>query len=258
MMKNHKLKLTGAILILAILACNGPFTNPQPPPSDSEIQTAAAQTLQVIFTPASAGTVERTSSPTSANTPAATTTQSRAVTQTPTDSVAMLTVREQTNCRTGPGQDYEVLFTYLPGKELEIIGRYEQDNYWLVKSVESPTGSCWLWGEYVEVAGSFLAVSSVLPPPTSTKAPPQAPSIVEWEFSCSGGILTFTVSWTDRGIDETGYRVFRNNEAVAELPANSSSYVDTFEFTAGENVDYYLQVYSPYGSANSSVMRMMC
>ena len=68
----------------------------------------------------------------------------------------------------------------------------------------------------------------------------------------------FTVTWIDRAVDETGYRVFRNGEVVAELPANSSSYEGTFEFTAGENVDYYLQVYSPYGSANSSVMRMLC
>jgi SH3-like domain-containing protein len=55
----------------------------------------------------------------------------------------MLTVREQTNCRAGPGPDYEVIFTYLSGKKLEIVGRYDPDNYWLVKSAESPTGTCW-------------------------------------------------------------------------------------------------------------------
>ena len=158
----------------------------------------------------------------------------------------------------GPGQDYEVVFTYLSGKKLEIVGRYDPDNYWLVKSAESPTGTCWLWGEYVEVTGSYWVVSSVTPPPTATKAPPEAPSIQEWKFSCSGTILTFTVSWTDRASNETGYRVFRNGEAVAELPPNSTSFVDTFDTADVENVDYSLQVFSPYGSANSSVMRMTC
>ncbi|HKY53992.1 MAG TPA: SH3 domain-containing protein [Anaerolineales bacterium] len=256
MKHNRKLTLLGIILIFAIVGCNIPGG---PQPSDSVIQTAAAQTLQVILTPSIAitGTVQQVPSPTP-NTPAPSATQGGVATQTPTYSVPMLTVREQTNCRTGPGQDYEVIFTYLPGKELEILGRYEQDNYWLVKSDETSIGNCWLWGEFVEVTGSYWTVPSVTPPPTSTQAPPQAPSIVEWRFDCSSGLLMFTVSWIDRAVDESGYRVFRNEEAVAELAANSTSYTDTFDFTAGENVDYYLQVYSPFGSANSSVMRMVC
>jgi hypothetical protein len=256
MTQNHKSLVAGAILILAILACNSPFSNP-PQPSAPEIQTSAAQTLEVIFTPPATGTVEQSGS-SNTNTPAVTPTKVGAATRTPTYSVPMLTVRESTNCRTGPGQDYEVIFTYLSGKELEIIGRYDQDNYWLVKSDQSSTGSCWLWGEFVEVTGSYWAVPSVTPPPTVTKAPPQAPSIVEWKFDCSGGAMIFTLSWTDKATDETGYRLFRNGEAVAELPPNSTSYVDTFEFKSGENVDYYLQVYSPYGSANSSIMRVTC
>ena len=257
MTHNRRSLLAAAILILAILACNGPFTNPQPP-TDSEIQTAAAQTLQAIFTPSIIGTTQQAPGtlPTNAS-PGATATPAGAVTRTPTYSVPMLTVREQTNCRSGPGQDYEILFTYLPGIELEIVGRYEPDNYWLVKSADSPTGTCWLWGEFVELTGSFWAVSSVTPPATSTKPPPQTPS-VEWTFACSGGTMTVNLNWEDRANDEIGYRIFRNGEAIVELPANSTSYVDTFEFTAGDDVDYYVQVYSPFGSANSSVMRMTC
>jgi len=252
---NRILTFVAASLIFTILGCTFPNTGPQPPAS--EIQTAAAQTLQAIFTPSVSAATE--SSPgINTNVPDATTTSVGAVTITPTYSVPMLTVSEQTNCRAGPGQDYEILATYLPGIELEIVGRYEPDNYWLVKSAESPTGTCWLWGEFVELTGSHDAVPSVIAPSTSTQPPPQAPSIIEWRFSCSGGILTFTVSWTDRAVDETGYRVFRNGEAIAELPANSTSHVDTFEFTSGENVDYYLQVYGPSGSTNSSVMRMQC
>lgn len=258
MIHNPRSLLAGGILILAILACNGPFTNPQPP-SDIEIQTAAAQTLQAIFTPIINETAQEslTRIPTNIS-PNATATQAGAVTRTPTYSVPMLTVRETTNCRSGPGQDYEILFTYLPGKELEIVGRYDTDNYWLVKSAESPTGTCWLWGEFVEVTGSYWAVSSVTPPATVTQAPPQAPSFEEWTFSCSGGIMTFNISWFDKASDETGYRVFRNGEAVAELPANSTSYVDTFEFTAGDDVDYYVQVHSPFGIANTATIRVTC
>ena len=260
MTHNRRSLLAGGILILAILACNGPFTNPQMP-SDIEIQTAAAETLQAIFTPSTIettqGSLTPTTVPTNASPGATATQQAGAVTRTPTYSVPMLTVIEQTNCRSGPGQDYEILFTYLPGKELEILGRYEPDNYWLVKADESPTGNCWLWGEFVELTGSFWAVSSVTPPATSTRPPPQAPT-VEWTFACSGGTMTVNLNWEDRASDETGYRIFRNGESIAELPANATAYVDNFEFTAGDDIDYYVQVYSPFGAVNSSVMRMTC
>jgi len=257
-MKNKlTINLTIFVLLAAILACNSPLANPTQQAAP-EIQTAAAQTLQVILTPSISAATQQSPIASTTSTPLATTTKVGAVTQTPTYSVPMLTVREQTNCRSGPGQDYEILFTYLSGKKLEIIGRYDPDNYWLVKSAESPAGTCWLWGEYVEVTGSYWAVSSVTPPATVTSAPPQAPSIVEWKFSCSGGTMTFIVSWVDKANNETGYRVFRNGEVAAELPANSTAYTDSIAQLEGENVDYYLQVYSPFGSANSSIMRMNC
>ena len=256
MNQKSKIRLTVFVLLTAILACNSPLANP-PQEAAPEIQTAAAQTLQVMLTPSISATIQQPLIVRTTNTSAATATKVGAVTQTPTYSVPMLTVLEQTNCRAGPGQDYEILFTYLAGKKLEIVGRYDPDNYWLVKSAESPIGTCWLWGEYVEVTGSYGAVPSVTPPATVTSAPPQAPSIVEYKFSCADdGTITFIVSWVDKANNETGYRVFRNGESVAELPANSSSYTETMTPTGNENVDYYLQVYSPFGSANSSIIRI--
>src|SRR4030095_8728434 len=160
---------------------------------------------------------------------------SSTVTITPTYSVPMLTVQESTNCRAGPGEDYEVIFTYLSGKKLEIVGRYDPGNFWLVKSNESPTGTCWLWGDFVDVAASYWAVSSVTPPPTATSAPPRQPGIVEWNFSCGGGALTFTVTWVDNASNETGYRIFRNGEPLVELPADSTTYTDQFNVSADQS-----------------------
>jgi hypothetical protein len=146
----------------------------------------------------------------------------------------------------------------MPNKKLTILGRYDPGNFYLVKSPESPTGQCWLWGEYVEVAGSYWVVQSVTPPPTSTKAPPQPPSIQEWNYSCSGVALSFDVKWTDRSDGETGYRIYRNGEAIAELPPNSTSYAETISVTVGESMEYYIHVYSPYGTADSQPMKMTC
>ena len=233
------------------------------------MQTAAALTFQAILTPsftpeaftpiASPLLATRTSSPRVTGTPAtATVSPTILVSQTSTFSVPMLTVRESTNCRTGPGEAYEVLFTYLTGAELEIAGRYDPGNFWLVKSSQSPTGTCWLWGQYVDVTGSLWTVPSVTPPPTSTSAPPRQPGIVKWEFSCSGSTLTFTVTWADNASNESSYRIFRNGEGLAELPANSTTYTDVYDIPADQNVEYYIQAFAPTGSANSSIMRMRC
>jgi len=256
---NEKLKfrLASTVLLAGVLACSLPARG-QPTPA-SEIQTAAALTLQAIFTPSiTSSPPQSTIAVTTSPSPTGIGTDAGTGTTTPTYSVPTLKVIEQTNCRTGPGQDYEVIFTYLKGKTLEIAGRYDPGNFWLVKSAESPTGTCWLWGEYVEVSGSYWAVSSVTPPATATLAPPRAPSIIEWAFSCSGGLLIFTVDWTDNASNETGYRIFRNGEPAAELPANSTTFTDSVAAEAGQSIDYYIQVYSPSGTGNSSVMRMSC
>jgi hypothetical protein len=249
---NHHLHFALPVLILlaAILACNLPVEQ-VPPPSD--VQTAAALTVQaVIVAPSSAAASPSATS----GTPALTGTPAQTTTVTATYSVPMLTVRESTNCRTGPGEAYQIVFTYLSGKKLEIVGRYDPGNFWLVKSKESPTGTCWLWGEYVDVTGSYWAVASVTPPPTATSAPPRAPSFQKWNYSCSGGAITFTLIWKDMAAGESGYRVFRNGEQVAELPSDSTTYTDTFDLAdlSNQNVQYYLQVYGSSGSVNSSVI----
>lgn len=250
------------ILITTILACNMPFDQV---PAPSEVQTAAALTVQaVMITPSratattSAGSATLTKPASLTVTFSATGSPAATKTVTPTYSVPVLTVRESTNCRTGPGEDYDVVVTYLTGKKLEIAGRYDPGNFWLVKSNESPTGTCWLWGEYADVTGSYWTVASVTPPPTETARPPRAPGIIEWNFSCSDSTLTFTVNWADNANNETGYRVFRNGESIVELPANTTTYTDTFAISPDQSVDYYLQVFAPSGTANSSIMRMKC
>jgi len=258
MNRRLKISLPVFVLVAAILACNTPVE--QVPPPD-EIQTGAALTLQVIFTPSIVATE---STPPVTDTDSAPITQtlstagSPTVTITPTYSVPMLTVQESTNCRTGPGESYDVVVTYLSGKKLEIAGRYDPGNFWLVKSNESPTGTCWLWGQYVEVVGSYWTVASVTPPPTATQAPPRAAGLINYEFFCSSDVMTITIIWGDNANDETGYRILRNGQAVAELPANSTTYTESTQLTSGQSAEYYIQVYSESGLANTRVGSASC
>jgi hypothetical protein len=70
--------------------------------------------------------------------------------------------------------------------------------------------------------------------------------------------MTFNVTWLDKATNETGYRVFRDGKQIAELPANSTSFTETIPLQAGESAAYYLQVYAPSGTANTSVMKLTC
>jgi len=248
---------TSIILIISLTACNLP-SNAQSISVNDQAATIIAATLQEGLRNGADIPITATLSATPTKT--VTATSGPTVTITPTYSTPTLIVREQTNCRTGPGQDYEVVFTYLPNKKLEILGRYDPGNFWLVKSSESPSGQCWLWGEYVEVAGSYWVVVSVTPPPTATKAPPNAPSVQKWDFFCSTatGQMEATITWTDKASDETGYRVIRDEGVAAQLPPNSTKYNETILLGSGESVTYYIEVYNSAGSTRSAPIKLTC
>jgi hypothetical protein len=222
---------------------------------DDQAATIIAQTLQAGNENGGDVPITATFSPM----PQATSTRTPATTITPTYSMPMLTVREPTNCRTGPGQDYEVVFTFLQGKQLEITGHYPQENYWLVSSTEVPTGQCWLWGEYVDVTGSYWVVPSVTPPPTATVPPPQAPAVT-WEFNCdyTTNQMEVAFTWIDYATNEAGYRVIRNDQPIVELPANTTAYTDTYLFDAGERVLYQIEAHNVTGNTRSSVISVTC
>ena len=244
------------LLLSATLACNLQSAKQPVISINDQAATIIAQTL----TEQARNDSHVTSAATFTVIPKETFTPGLTTTITPTYSVPMLTVREQTNCRTGPGQNYDVVFTYLKGKKLEIVGRYPPQNYWLVKAAESPTGTCWLWGEYADVSGSFWVVPSITPPATATLAPPKAPSITKWDFFCNtaSGEMTITILGKDNANSETGFNVYRDGPKIAQLPADSNSYSETIIVQTGQNIKYQIEVFSPSGSALSSVISITC
>lgn len=255
MNKSIHIFLALTIFLLTTLGCNLQNVTQPTLSVDDQAATIIAATLRAQAQNGGDVPITATLSPV----PQATSTSRPIATITPTYSVPMLTVQESTNCRAGPGQDYEVVLTYLKGKRLEIVGNYPQENYWLVKSAESPTGQCWLWGEYAEVTRSYWVVSSVTPPPTATQPLPQAPA-VQWEFNCDYATNQMDVAftWVDYATNETGYRVIRNDQSVAELLANTTAYTDRYVFDTGEKVIYQIEVYNVTGFIRSSPISVTC
>ena len=255
---SHKLILWILGLIIIIIALSGRIIRVEGAPLPDGAQTSIASTLQVIFTPQTTAAAPQSLLPvTGLVTPTSLPTN----TAIPTTSIPMLKLREAMNCRTGPGQGYEIVVTYPIDQRLEIVGRYDEENFWLVKSAESPTGTCWLWGEYADVIGSYPAVNLVTPPPTAilSPLPPRAPSLHDFDYDCDGfnNTLSFYIIWNDKADTESGYRVFRDGLQIAELPAGSTTYAETIVMPVSRT-EYYVQAYNAAGVSQTKVIQFIC
>jgi len=153
------------ILALGMLACNLPSNTSAPQSPDlNNALTLAVQTIQAATQQA------QSSLPTGTTAPAA------------TPSTPIVTVSAATNCRTGPGTNYDLVLTFQPGASAEVVGKYTPSNYWIIKT---PTGgTCWLWGMYATVQGNVDSLAEIEPP----TAPPVAvaPTTVPTSGSNSG------------------------------------------------------------------------
>jgi hypothetical protein len=258
-MKIRKFALTGSIsLLLLLTACNFPDLFSEPSLND-QAATFVAQTLNAPAPGEPSQTPQATPRP--ANSPTQAASSAPTGTITPTYSIPMLVVDEPTNCRSGPGQNYEIITTFQTGASAVIVGRYPENDWWLINNPFG-SGTCWIWGEFATVSGSHWTVPSVTPPPPATAGLPAPPSIANWDFSCSYGCsgpnVTFNLKWSDRAADETGYRIYRNDELVTELPPNTSSFTEVVDVEGNKEITYRLEVFNSTGASSASLIRFTC
>lgn len=226
-----------------ISSCNVPVSGTV----DPQVATAAALTVQAALE-----ATTPLASPTLAN---AQPTATQAV-STPTFSQPMASVQDVTNCREGPGKDYERVTQIMPLESVKIVGFFPP-NYWIVSTKD---GDCWLSGEFATPSGSFAAVPTVTAPPTPQGGAPDAASFPKngWTFFCYSGQADITLSWIDNANNESGYRVLRDGQVVAELPSNSTYFAETIPLLSGQSAGYQIRAYNQAGEADSSTANIMC
>lgn len=195
-MKTTKI-LTFTLLLSALLlqACGG-----LAPDTQNVIQTAIAQTEQIsLLQTAAAGgggadtgnadNGEAPSAPTDTPTPSQTST----ITLSPTPSIPMVSVSDNTNCRTGPSASYGFVVLVIAGQPHEVLKTYNGANYVVIKS-PTGVGDCWLWLQYAnqtDFSAYNLPVATQPPTPTPTFTP--TPSYVwdgDWKIWVESGGLT--------------------------------------------------------------------
>lgn len=170
------------LILLALSACSSPASNTpgvQTPEPDLALTiTAQANLLQALTQTALAPT----------STPEPTFTPAPVLTATP--SRVTVTVSADTNCRSGPGVDYDIVGALTIGQQADVVGKSSSTNYWIIDNPLGP-GTCWLWGEHATVNGDTTGLQEVAAPPTVTPLAVLAPVInhVVVRFDASSGSL---------------------------------------------------------------------
>jgi hypothetical protein len=195
MRKLHPLLLTAFTLFFATLACNLPSAGMQVAVQDDD---GAVEATVAVGVATVADQIQTEEPPVAELPPSQTPTPSETPTVTPTStsSVPMARVSQNTNCRSGPGTVYDLVYVFMIGDEAEIIARSSAPNYVIIDVPDGSGDECWLWMQYGEQTGSTDHLPERTPPPTPTPAPTATPEInftigVENLDTCAGEVYVF-------------------------------------------------------------------
>jgi hypothetical protein len=98
--------------------------------------------------------------------------------------------------------------------------------------------------------------------PMSTPAPPNAPTWSAYNYTCEvivgGGTMTMHLAWNDRSNSEDGYRVYRDQQVIATLPPNSTSYVDVAFVATGKTLSYSVEAFNQDWQVSGNTISYGC
>jgi len=85
---------------------------------------------------------------------------------TPSSQTASITSTEDTNCRKGPGVIYEIVGKLLMGQTSDVVAKYQNGKFWLIKNPTNPAQECWVWDQTTTVTGNIANLPEATPPAT--------------------------------------------------------------------------------------------
>jgi len=232
-------------LMFAISACNLPSASSGPSIND-QAATIVAMTLQAAQAVESTPTAQ-----TILNTPTAISIVTKS------GGPATLTVTDNTNCRSGPGKNYARLTTIPGGTTVTIVARYASGSF-LVVTPPDGSGNCWVDSTLGTVKGDTATLPEVTPVPSENKGAPERAGSLYYEYACPFGNLSTVLTWADNADNETGYRVYRDNQQIVELSANSKTYTDNTTITVGTSISYSVEAFNEAGASEQRTISFKC
>lgn len=106
------------------------------------------------------------------------------------------------------------------------------------------------------------AMPTVPASPTFTPAPPNAPTWSAYNYTCKfivgGSTMTMNLAWNDRSNNEDGYKIYRDQQLIATLAPNSTSYVDIAFVASGKALSYSVEAFNQNWRASTSTITYSC
>jgi len=149
------------------------------------------------------------------------------------------------SCRRGPSPDFQVIATYPAGTTVNLVGKDSANSYWIV---QDPTSHdmCWISVQDATPAGSFDTLPEMTPKAVSVESPGK-PSKGVWNYACDNTTLTTVLGWRPTTGTVNGYRIFRQGNQIADVPATQTSYTEKVPFTYGSSMQYSVSAYNEAG-----------
>lgn len=198
------------LITLVLSACNLPVNNtaattPAPTEPSATVE-AIAEATTTQTQPAASATVARTAT--------------QPVTPDPSDTataeIPVAEVVRQTNCRTGPAGNYDLVAKYAPGQKLNVVARDLGSAYWFVSNPEKPDEQCYLMAQNVKVSGEIAALPKFTPLASPTSVPDFKVEFKKFD-TCKGKDFAIFV------VENTGSTPFRSAYIkVTDLKVNKS------------------------------------
>jgi len=196
--------------------------------------------------------------------PSTTPTTVPTLTFTPTSVPPSLSASGTVACLSGPGEPYGLVVDLQPGEQAEIVG--QSNGFWVVRT--SAGLECWAADQDVMTEGEVAGLPNIEPPPVPTPSAPTAPiNLQAIDASCTVNkppnqptsyTNQFHLAWQDMSNNEDGFRIYRDGDLVAEVPANKTDVID--ELTARNNRVhyYYIIAYNSVGETKSEAIALTC
>ena len=166
--------LVGALALIAGLLFNR-ISKHMFIPSSTPLLTTSLPLIGVgDETPTLALPSTLTSSPTLTDSPTPTLTLTPSITPSPTLTHPIAVILQNSHCRKGPGTDYEIVTSLVPGQSALIEGHNQEHTWWWLQ-LPGSRAHCWIWAALVEASGplSNVPVVAAPPKPTFTNTPAQ-------------------------------------------------------------------------------------
>lgn len=168
----------------------------------------------------------------------------------------------EARCRTAPNPNFKVVGTFPVGSTVELIGKDASQTAWLVK-VPNSGETCWVLAQDASPGGDIQSLPVVTPQPGSSASAPMPVVSISYDFYCTYTTninlsVTTKLDWFVLDKTANGYRVYRSDIMIADVPADTITYTDTTSIVVGTRLFYSVEAYNDAGVSARKTINFIC